>query len=312
MSAEPRIDVSIIIVNWNTAGLLIQCLESIYKTSHHYSFEIVVVDNGSNDDSVSIVAQHFPSVILIKNEQNLGFAHANNQGLSIGSGRYYLLLNSDTIVLPGALDVLVETADSDPRLGVVGPKLLNMDGSIQKSWASFPSMLSELIGKNFRIRKPVQYYPCAYEVDCIGGACMLVRSETVEEVGQLDDAFFFYSEEVDWCYRIKKKNWKIWYVTSAEIYHLGGGSTQRGLVQLVRLYRGKLQYFNKHHGNFMAALLRLGLAFSNALGVMRRIVFFNFMNKEVAWQRIQSQSKLAWCLLCNKYPETGLVNSEKK
>lgn len=222
----------------------------------------------------------------------------------MGSGRYYLLLNSDTIVLPGSVDKLVEIADSHPELGVVGPKLLNMDGTIQKSWGSFPSVFSELIGKNFRFRHAIANIPHAYEVDWILGACMLVRSKTVEDVGKLDDDYFFYSEEIDWCFRIKKGAWKVWYVANAEIYHLGGGSTSHGsLVQLVRLYRGKLLYFQKHHGSFETTLLRFGLALGNMLGIIRRVIFLNWMHRDAAFQRIKNQSRLVWCLLRNQYPK---------
>lgn len=305
-------DLSIVIVNWNTSELLSQCLESIYKSGSRYSFEVIVVDNGSSDESVSLVSQGFPSVVLIKNNRNLGFARANNQGLAVGRGRYFMLLNSDTKVLPGAIDTLIQTADSNPELGVLGPKLLNMDDSLQVSWAKFPSFFSELTGRDFRDREPVPEYPDAYEVDCIKGACMLVRSRTIEEVGKLDEDFFFYSEEIDWCYRIKKKKWRIWYLTSAKIYHLGGGSTQRSLIQLVHLYRGKLLYFSKHHGGFKTSLLRYGLALGNTLGVIRRVVFFDWRNKEVAWLYITSRAQLVWCLLWDQYPETGMLGSQNK
>lgn len=299
------VDVSIIIVNWNTSELLLHCLDSIYNAKPSCAVEIIVVDNGSTDDSVPMLVERFPEVILIKNDQNLGFARANNQGLTSGHGRYFMLLNSDTIVLPGSIDKLVEIADRHQELGIVGPKILNMDGTIQKSWGSFPSFLSELVGRSFRIRHAVENVPQAYEVDWVLGACMLVRSTTVVDVGQFDDDYFFYSEEIDWCFRIKKRNWKIWYVTSAEIYHLGGGSTNHGsLVQLVRLYRGKLLYFQKHHGKFKATLLRYGLAFGNSLGVIRRLIFLNWLYRKAAYQRIVSQSKLVWCLLRNQYPET--------
>ena len=119
-----------------------------------------------------------------------------------------------------------------------------MDGTVQKSWASFPSLLSELLGANFRIRHPVEDFPHAYDVDWIMGACMLVRSKAVEDAGKLDEDYFFYSEEIDWCFRIKKKNWKVWYLANAEIHHLGGGSAYRGsLVQLVRLYQQNSSIF---------------------------------------------------------------------
>ena len=298
------VDVSIIIVNWNTSGLLLQCLDSIHRARPSCAVEVIVVDNGSSDDSVPMLLERFPDVLLIRNEQNLGFARANNQGLSSGRGRYFLLLNSDTIVLPGSIDKLVEVADYHKELGVVGPKLLNMDGTIQNSWGSFPSFLSELVGRSFRFRHAVEDVPQAFEVDWVLGACMLVRSTTIADVGQLDDEYFFYSEEIDWCFRIKKRKWKIWYVTSAEIYHLGGGSTNHGsLIQLVRLYRGKLLYFQKHHGNFETTMLRYGLAFGNSLGVIRRVMILSWLYRNAAYQRIVSQSKLVWCLLRNQYPE---------
>jgi hypothetical protein len=297
-------DLTIIIVSWNTSGLLSQCLSSIYETGSRFAFEVIVVDNGSTDDSVSMVEERFPAVKLIRNDRNLGFARANNQGLEAGSSRYFMLLNSDTIMLPGVIDTLIEVADQNPNVGIVGPKLLNMNGSLQESWASFPSFLSEVLGQNFRHRRPVHDIPNTFDVDWIMGACMLVSSEMLKDVGKLDEDYFFYSEETDWCFRIKKQNWKIWYTTDTSIYHLGGGSTQRGsVIQLVRLYQGKLLYFKKNHGNFARTLLRFGLALSNMLGVIRRAIFMNWLNREAAFERIANQSKLVWYLLRDRYPE---------
>jgi len=299
-------DLSIIIVSWNTSGLLRQCLKSIYETSCRFSFEVIVVDNGSSDDSVNMVEECFPEVILLKNGKNLGFAFANNQGLATGQGRYFMLLNSDTIVLPGAVDALIEAANRYPEVGVIGPKLLNLNGTLQKSWSSFPSFLSELVGRNFRIRRPVPDVPNMYDVDWIMGACMLVRSETIWAIGKMDEDYFFYSEETDWCFRIKKGSWKVWYFAGAEIYHIGGGSTDRGsIAQLVRLYQGKLLYFQKNHGGPVATLLRLGLAVSNSLGILRRLLFINWLEREASFQRIANQSKLVWYLLINQYPKTN-------
>lgn len=300
------LDLTVIIVSWNTSGLLSQCLDSLYKTGSRFTFEVIVVDNGSSDDSIGMMEKQFPEVILVKNDQNLGFARANNQGLAMGKGRYFLLLNSDTVVLPGALDTLVQIADQYPTVGIVGPKLLNMDGSLQKSWSSFPSFLSELVGQNFRVRTPVTNIPNTFEVDWIMGACMLVRSQVIRDVGKMDEDYFFYSEETDWCFRIKKKNWKIWYITNAEIYHLGGGSAKRSsVIQLVRLYQGKLLYFKKNHGNLSSTLLRFGLAIGNALGVLRRVIFINWWDREASFERIANQSKLVWYLLKNQYPKSS-------
>jgi GT2 family glycosyltransferase len=251
-----------------------------------------------------MMESHFPFVIIVKNQQNQGFARANNQGLAIAKGRYFLLLNSDTIVLPAAFDILIQRADNNPELGVLGPQILNLDGTVQKSWASFPSFFSELIGQNIRRRKQVVGFPNAYEVDWITGACMLVRSRTVADVGVLDDGYFMYSEETDWCFRIKKKGWKIWYISDAEIYHLGGGSAKRtSLIQLSLLYQNKIRYFNKFYGPNQATLLRYGLALAYFMGLIRRILLFSRRNREEYLDRIRVQSMLIWCLLQNKYPE---------
>jgi GT2 family glycosyltransferase len=202
--------------------------------------------------------------------------------------------------------MLVDIADCQPAAGVLGPKLLNMDGTLQKSWSSFPSFLSEMVGQNFRIRKPVSNLSNTYDVDWIMGACMLVKSEVIQDVGKMDEDYFFYSEETDWCYRIKKKGWKVWYNTDAQIYHLGGGSSKRGsVIQLVRLYQGKLLYFRKNHGELSSTLLRYGLAFGNALGVLRRVIFLNWFDRQSSFERIANQSKLVWCLLRNQYPKTN-------
>lgn len=296
-------DLSIIIVNWNTSELLTQCLESIYRAEPHLTFEIIVVDNGSIDDSVSLTTELFPDVLLIVNDRNLGFAKANNQGLVVAKGRYVLLLNSDTVVLPGAFDELVRVADNHAEVGAIGPKLLNMDGTLQESWASFPTFWSELFGKQIRRRRPVADSPFAYEVDWMLGACLLVRLETIADVGPLDEGYFFYSEEVDWCFRMKKKGWKIWYLSNAEVYHIWGGSLKGfSLMKMGLLYQNKLRYFNKFHGSTQATLLRYGLALSYFFGLIRRMLLFNRKDKGKYLDRIQTQAKLIWCLLRNKYP----------
>ncbi|MGZ9165573.1 MAG: glycosyltransferase family 2 protein [Anaerolineales bacterium] len=296
-------DMSIIIVNWNTARLLIECLDSIYRAEPRPAFEIIVVDNGSTDDSISLVRARYPDVQLVLNDQNLGFARANNQGFALARGRYYLLLNSDTVVSPGALDELVRVADNHPDVGAIGPKLLNKDGTLQPSWASFPTFWSELIGKSIRRRKPVDDVSSAYEVDWVMGACMLVRSETVADIGMMDEGYFFYSEEVDWCFRMNQKGWKVWYLSNPEIYHIWGGSSKGfSVVKLGLLYQNKLRYFNKFHGPLQSTLLRYGLALAYSVGLIPRVLLFNRRNRANYVDRIQGQAKLIWCLLRNKYP----------
>ncbi len=264
-------DLSIIIVNWNTRDLLANCLDSIIQTGGELDIEIIVVDNASTDGSQAMVQQQFPQVHLIANRENVGFARANNQALVIGGGRYFLLLNSDTIVLPATLDSLVRLADTHSEAGVIGCKLLNSNGSLQESWASFPTFWSEMLGRNFRTRRLVEETPLVYKADWVGGACMLVRPAAIDKVGLLDESFFMYSEEVDWCFRMWQQGWQVYYLAGAEIIHLGGGSASRtSTAQLIRLYESKIHFFDKHYGRWQAALLRYGLVGVNILGLFRR------------------------------------------
>jgi GT2 family glycosyltransferase len=291
---------SIIIVNWNTRDLLAQCLESICDTISNLAFEIIVVDNASTDGSQEMIRQRFPQVRLIENDQNVGFARANNQALIISQGRYFLLLNSDTIVLPHALEKMVQFADAHSDAGIIGCRLFNSDSSLQASWASFPTFWSEVLGRNFRARRLVEEEPLAYEVDWVGGACMLVRPAAISEVGLLDESFFMYSEETDWCFRMRRHGWKVYYLASAEVIHLGGGSASRtSVTQLVRLYESKMRFFRKHYGARQADLLRFGLVTVNTLGLARRALAWPLQRqgREEGRHRLGAQWKLIWWLL---------------
>lgn len=257
MSQPP--DLSVVIVNWNARHLLAQCLASVYAYPPEGEFEVFVVDNASSDGSADMVRREFPQVRLIQNTENVGFARANNQAMRTSRGRYVLLLNSDTIVQPGALDSMVCFADQHPEAGVVGGRLLNADESLQPSWAQFPTFWSELLGRNFRKRQPMTDH-LTYEVDWVGGACLLARRKAIEVVGLLDEDFFMYSEETDWCFRMVRNGWKVYYLPSAEVIHFGGGSSQRASDEmLVQLYQSKLRFFHKHYGPFRKELLRASL-----------------------------------------------------
>lgn len=241
-------DLSIVIVNWNTRDLLAQCLQSVYDTTGSLDFEVVVVDNASTDGSQAMVRNHFPQAQLIENQKNEGFARANNQAICASRGRYILLLNSDTIVQLGALEAMVHFADRHPEAGIVGCKLLNADGSLQPSWAQFPTFWSELMGRNFRKWRPMADDQ-AFEVDWVGGACLLARRKAIEMVGLLDEDFFMYSEETDWCFRVVRNGWKVCFLPGTGVIHFGGGSSRRASDKtLVQLYQSKLRFFHKHYG----------------------------------------------------------------
>ncbi len=295
-----QLDLSVIIVNWNTRDLLDQCLRSIYSTSQDLVFETLVVDNGSADDSLAMVRQHFPQVRLVENQANVGFARANNQGIRLSQGRYVLLLNSDTIVLPHALKEMVRFGDTRPDAGIVGCKLLNGDGSLQESWASFPTFWSEVLGRNFRARRLVGKMLLTYEVDWVGGACLLARRAAIDEVGLLDESYFMYSEETDWCFRMTQQGWKVYYLPDVEVVHLGGGSASRAnVIQLVRLYESKIRFFRKHYGARQAGLLRYGLVAVNALGLARRALAWpwQWKGRQEIRRRLEARWRLIWWLL---------------
>jgi GT2 family glycosyltransferase len=264
------IDVSICIVNWNAAGLLRDCLHSIFGQEGRTSLEVIVVDNASTDDSVAMVRGEFPRARLIANSENVGFARANNQAFKVARGRYLLLLNNDTVVMPGAIDTMARFADRHPEAGMVGCKLLNPDGSLQPSCRTFPSLgimffralyLDKLFpGNRWAGANYMSYWDhnTIREVDVIQGSCMFVRREVLEQVGPLDERFFMYYEETDWCYRTKQRGWKIYFTPEAEIIHYGGQSSSRQSAKMSVVYhQSLLGYFRKHHGRLVYVVVRL-------------------------------------------------------
>jgi GT2 family glycosyltransferase len=261
------IHLSIIIVNWNTREYLLPCVESIFEKEHGISQEVIVVDNGSQDGSREEVKKKFPSIHLIENKKNLGFAKAANQGLEKASGRYLLLLNPDTQVKHGAIERLVSFMESHSEVGVVGGQLLNSDGSRQNSIANFPSLTTELFNKNllrwlFPTRFPgkERIYLEPIEVDSVIGACMMVRRDVLEQVGSLDEDYFLFLEETDWCYRIKRKGWKVFHVPQAEIIHFQGKSAENEMARAkIEYYHSRYLFFKKHRGRFQWILLPIGL-----------------------------------------------------
>lgn len=267
-------DLSIAVVSWNTRELLDQCLKSIYDTSSGIEVETIVVDNASTDGSAEMVRVKYSGVKLIENTGNVGFAKANNQAFEVSSGRYFLLLNPDTICLPGALPDLVSFLDRNPKTGAVGPLVLNSDRTLQYSWAKFPGLLSEAFGKLDRRIESSGLIPKTaedlrtidpFETDWIGGCCLMIRREAVEQVGLMDESFFMYNEETDWCYRLNKAGWGVCVDPQAEIVHLGGQSSEQVPVETrCRLAESKLRFFAKHYGRREMALLNLMLT-SNAL-----------------------------------------------
>ena len=258
------LDLSVIVVNWNTRDLLADCLRSVYETVHDLAYEVFVVDNASTDGSIAMVRERFPNVHLIENSENVGFARANNQAIAQATGRYLMLLNSDATLTLNSASKMVSFCELHSDIAVLGPSLVDAQGVPQLSWAAFPSLWSELLSVHVRTKRP---YPAvnmpgerAFSVDWLAGACLLVRRSTVERVGAMDEAFFLYCEETDWCLRIKESGGAIVYLPAAEAVHLEGRSSRQSSRSAWLRYDSKLIYARKHLGPAQATVLRFGFA----------------------------------------------------
>ena len=259
MKDASAIDVSVIIVNWNTLDLLKDCIASVFSQTRDIDFEVIVIDNASTDGSPEMVRGEFGDVILIANTKNVGFAAANNQGMNIAKGRYVLLLNSDTIVLEAAIQKTVAYADRRPDAAVIGCRILNPDHTLQNSCFMFPSLLNSLLFSTYLFklfptsrffgREQMTWWHRDYEreVDVVTGCYMLVRKQAIDQVGLMDDGFFMYAEETDWCFRFKARGWKNWFTPDAEIIHFGGASAAKLGVSRAQITNASfIRYMNKH------------------------------------------------------------------
>jgi GT2 family glycosyltransferase len=268
-------DVSVVIVSYNTRDMLRNCLDSVFKQTQQARIQVIVVDNNSTDDSCAVVQQLFPEVTLIRNPDNRGFAAANNQGFRIATGRYLLLLNSDTVILDSAIDKTLAYMESHPEVGALGPKVLWPDREFQSTVFRFHSVtnvaldalyLPQLFPRLDRARYAGFDWDVEHNVDAAAGCFLLVRREVLGQVGVLDEAFFMYGEEAEWCHRMHKKGWRVVYYPGASIIHIFGGSS-KGRRDSVRTQLAKrravLLFLHKAQGRGAAwlanAIMLLGL-----------------------------------------------------
>ena len=264
-------DVSVVVVTWNALPWLEQCLDSVRGR------DVIVVDHGSTDGTVPFVRERCPEVRLLEQE-NKGMGGGNNAGMRAASGRYYFLLNSDAWVLGDGLDELVRLADAHPEAAVVGPKLLNTDGTLQRSVRGEPTqwglateyLFIRKLAPGTRLLNPLYRGDFAHdelaEVDWLYGPALLVRREAAEAVGLFDEDFFMFSEEVDWLTRFRRAGWKVLFFPGAEVVHVGGAS--HGGRLYVENLRGQLRFFAKHKGLKEAERARRLLLWSLRLRVL--------------------------------------------
>ncbi len=291
-------DLSVIIVNWNTKKLLENCLTSIYKFTKRVNFEVIVVDNNSTDGSQKMVENKFPKVKLVANKNNLGFAKANNTGFRLAKGKYILLLNSDTYLIENSLQKLVEFAANQENLGGFAPQLLNSDKSIQQSIGFFPNLPQVFFWMSFiddlpfgHLLKPYHvdhdsFYKTEQHIDWATGAAFMLPKKVIEKAGELDEKIFMYGEDVEWCYRIKQAGFQIIYGPVTKIVHIGRGSSGRVSTRaFIGEFEGLKYFYSKHKSNPSLQILRILLK----IGTLARILLFTILGrKETAHSYVET------------------------
>jgi len=279
------VDVSICIVSYQARDLLRECLRSIYATVDSLSFEIIIVDNHSDDGTVEMLGSEFPEVRLLVNDYNTGYTRPNNQAMHESNGCYIVLLNPDTLAQPNAIAELFGFLETHPQVGIVGPKVLNRDGTIQKQcrrsearpWDSFCyfSGLSRLFPHDKRFSGYLMTYldeDLTHEAEAVSGSCMMIRRQVIEQVGYQDENFFAYQEDTDYCRRVRLAGWKVFYNPSAQIIHYGGegGSNVQPFRSIIEWHRSYYLYYRKHFAKdyfflfnaiyYLGMLIKLGLS----------------------------------------------------
>lgn len=298
-SAE-ALDLSVVILNWNTHDDLRRCLKSYFEHPPACRAEVIVVDNASEDDSVAMVRSGFPAVRLLQNERNLGFGAGNNRAIPLCRGRYVLFLNSDTILTPGALDALVSYADTRPDAAVFGPKLLNADGSLQYSCRSFPNLgtgffrntpLGRLFPKN---RFAMDYLMSNWDhntprdVDWVSGSALMIRADVLRHLGGFDEGFFMYCEDVDLCYRVHELGLKVAYYPGSVLYHIIGRSSDLVPTRMTfEFHRSMYRFYKKHYRRRTPLLVRPLILPGLVLRASGRLVRYRLHSLRVQLSRRQ-------------------------
>jgi GT2 family glycosyltransferase len=284
IAADPAPEISVLIVSWNARKYLHECLDSLSRSIIR-SCEVIVVDNASADGSASMVAADFPWVRLIQSGANLGFAKGNNLGFAHARGRYVCLVNSDVNVFPGCLDALAEYLDRHPWAGMVGPRILNADLSLQNTCREFPSLWNKfcvVVGLSrmnpafrFFSSEEMLWFDHQHErkVDALVGCFIMARRAAVDDFGLLDDAFFMYGEDIDWCRRCRDAGWGVMFFPGVESIHYGGASSANAPLRFsVENQRAALQVWRKHRSATACLMFRALLLLHGALRATRELV----------------------------------------
>ena len=315
---SPQPDITICILSWNAKGYLERCLNSLFhpeeldvqealeraglageqEPAEAATLDVLVVDNGSIDYSADMVEARFPEARLIRTHRNLGFAGGNNVGYRASAGRYFLLLNSDTVVPRGAITRLVRFADATPEAAFVGPKVVNPDGSLQYSCRRFPNLRAALLrntplARFARNSTAVRDYlmtdwchDTPREVDWLSGCCLLVRREAAEQIGLLDEEYFMYCEDMDWCFRAREAGWQSVYFPAAKLVHEVGKSSDKLPRRMIAYHHLSMyKFYRKHYGARAAWPVRAAVAGGLAARAAATIISTHWMRLRARWQR---------------------------
>jgi GT2 family glycosyltransferase len=285
---ESFVTLSIIIISYNTRDELARCVNSIFENTHEISFEVIVVDNNSQDGSPDMIEKEHPEIRLIKNQDNFGFARANNQAIDISQGHYIFMLNSDTLVPPLSISRMVNFLDGNSNAGVVGAKMLNPDYTLQRTARRFPTpmafffgrktLLTKIFPKNKYSRKylmlETDYCEEPYEVDWVSGGALMVKKEAINQVGVLDEIFFMYWEDAEFCFRMKEWGWKVFCLPSAPIIHYEGRSSNNEKLKLIMYFnKGAYLFYRKHYIKSRYSIMN----FVAIIGLTARVLFLSFI-----------------------------------
>ncbi len=316
-------DISVIIVNWNTKGFLEQCLESLTVAPPSRSTEIIVVDNASSDESPEMVEDKFPQVKLIRSHENLGFAKGNNLGIQHSSGRYISLVNSDVRVLPGCLDALAEYLDQNLTVGNVGPRILNPDMTLQSSCRRFPTLWNNFcsatgLATAFKCSRVFSGEHMLFfthdrikAVEALVGCFWMLRRDAIRDVGLLDEGFFMYGEDVDWCRRCWNADWQIVFLPTAQaIHHRGGSSRQQGVRIAVVQQSSVFHYWSKHKGKFELLGVKSIFFCHHAIRYLFGMVSRLFKSSEAA--KTDARMRMSLACLQELFCGPGHARAERK
>jgi GT2 family glycosyltransferase len=301
---------SIVIVTWNGKRYAMECLESIYKQPAHVPFEIIVVDNASTDGTPVAIREQFPELRVVENQTNLGFAKANNVGAALSKGKYVALINSDVVVYEGCLDKLLQVMEANSDIGIIGPKMICPDESVGLSVMRLPTMWNTLCAalavhsvlpdsprlSGFSVR--TDKVRGLENVQVVTGWFWMISRRALDQVGGLDERFFMFGEDIDWCQRFSEAGWRVVFCADAESLHYGGGSSEKAPDRYyVEMRRANLQYFRKHHGRWGAAGYRVSIA----LHELARITGYSLSYCLSRANRVNAGSKVRRSISCLRW-----------